>query len=400
MTTKFNWREFMNGYRDPLTDAEVHARMLEEERAFNALTGGMPSSGSPGSESGERECGYREEGGVYAEIPKSRNGKPLEFFLTCVPVPIDPVEYRLHPKGLGVTLVDLPEKCLECGGSGKTAKYAPYPSIALKEPMTCSVCGGVGLVPVTHIFDVIGGDNYPNVADFIEESRRLGISRRLELEAKSYARLTSRSRLILLHKRAIINNPIDYYRAMIHADGAEDAGGLLELQRLKRAGCPKAHPEHTVVILNGAEGNYMLQNEPPACAALWWHDIERGESIPERVPVFEACEDCAGVGHTMQANEFYGQRSEAYAQPVDCKTCRASGKIELDSPSGRFVKRSLKSGAYRGYSRPAGVVPQYALGIFAIFPLVKITVIDPEGKYQDKVEKARQAGVAVDVERY
>lgn len=379
MRDTIDYKKMMNGYRDPLTAAAEHKRALEEERAFRALTGGMPSGGSPGSESGERECGYRDEGGVYAEVPKSRYGKPLEHFMTCYPVPIDAGEYRLNPKGMGVTLVDLPEDCLTCGGTGETVARHILVTDVMDVAGLCSECGGLGKVPVTHIFDIVGQDNYPNVADFIEETRRRGVSRRLELSPEGYARLTPRSRLIMLHKRACIFNPQDYYKGIEYGAGGwvTTEGGLLELERMSRAGCPKYHPQHKLERLEGVVAGYLLPqpdrdaastlNVPgesatpaplPGCAALWYHDIDKGESIPET-------EELANY--------------------------------TLKEP-GRFVERHLVSGTYRGYSRPAGVTPAYGLGIFAIFPLVKIVVVDPEGRYADKVEKAKRAKVDVSIE--
>lgn len=412
MTEKIDYRRFMNGYRDPITKAEEAERIRQEEEELRFR--GLNFTGDAGGSSGERECGYREEGGTYAEVPSSRRGKPLEFFLTCVPVPIDRDEYRLHPKGLGVTLVDLPETCLTCKGSGETATGAIHGGVKREIPRkdcpedlpdviygTCSVCGGVGLVPVTHIFDEVGTDNYPNVADFIEEARRRGVSRRLELEASEYARLTPRSRLIMLHKRACIFNPDEYYKEM---QG-------LELDRLARAGCPKNHPQHKIEGVGGVSYITPRQNEGssmstlyvpgvsettpaplPGCAALWWNDLEKGKPTGERAPEQKDCPTCAGVGIINASTKDF----DAY----DCGECNASGKIEVDNPPGRFVERELKSGSYRGYARPNGVIPQYGLGIFAVFPLVKITVIDPEGKYQDRVERASRAGVQVDIEEY
>jgi hypothetical protein len=408
MTEKIDYRRFMNGYRDPITKAEEAERIRQEEEELRFR--GLNFTGDTGGSSGERECGYREEGGTYAEVPSSRRGKPLEFFLTCVPVPIDRDEYRLHPKGLGVTLVDLPEACLTCNGSGETISVmspeaiAEYPDIARTTTIhPCSVCGGVGLVPVTHIFDEVGTDNYPNVADFIEESRRRGVSRRLELEASEYARLTSRSRLIMLHKRACIFNPDEYYKEM---QG-------LELDRLARAGCPKLHPQHKIEGVGGV--SYITPKQAPkpegvpldpGCAALWWNDLEKGKPTGERAPELAACARCAGggslldvQGYELQTGDPGGAARDGHAVKT-CPDCEGRGKIEVDNPPGRFVERELKSGSYRGYARPNGVIPQYGLGIFAVFPLVKITVIDPEGKYQDRVERASRAGVQVDIEEY
>jgi hypothetical protein len=226
----------------------------------------------------------------------------------------------------------------------------------------CSKCKGLGLVPVTHVFDIIGGENYPNVADWLEETRRLGVSRRLELgSTEEYARLSPRSRLFLLHRRAVIDNPADYYAAMSQT----------ELGRLARADCPKYHPQHTVGVMReteGAEPFYLYPDSPaPGCAALYWHDLQEGaESIPE---------------HFRSIAEEEGG---APAQP----------------DSGRFAERRLVSGTYRGYRRPEGVKPVYALGAFAVFPVARLQVINASGEHTGRVERASAAGVEVEEADY
>jgi hypothetical protein len=345
----------MNGYRDPKAREEERQRLLEELRRFPIPAD--VSRGGGGAGGGKRQCGYRKSGGIYAEVPTSIHGKPLEHFLACPPVKIDPQEYRLHPKGLGVKLVELPETCEKCKGGGSVLRIYQGETAGKPTDVTvgyvCPKCNGLGVESVAHVFDIVGQDNYPNVADFLEEARRLGVSRRLELEGGEYARLTPRSRLILLHKRAVIENPEPLYGAM----------GDLELARMRRADCPKKLAAHRLDKLPDIDPPvWATPHVAPGCAALYWHLLEGGKIVPE----------------TAEAEE---------------RIRRGSKEVV----AGRFVERRLESGTYRGYCPPEGVEPVYGLGIFAVFPLVKIVVIDPEGEHKEEVDKASRAELPVEV---
>src|SRR5262245_36141654 len=120
----------------------------------------------------ERGCGKRKAGGAYLTVDTSPNGSPIEHFLVDEPQPINIAELGITPRGVHLIERD-------------------------------GVC---------HAFDWVGQDSYPNVADFIEEARRLGVSRRCELP--DYSKLTAESRLILIHARAWIENPEAYRAAM------------------------------------------------------------------------------------------------------------------------------------------------------------------------------------------
>jgi hypothetical protein len=168
----------------------------------------------------ERGCGTRVKGGVYAEIPLSKHGLPLESFLSCPPVVVDAQQ-------LGLTNVGV--KLIERAG-------------------------------VWHVFDIVGKQHYPNVADFVEEARRFGISRRLS-QNLDFSKLTTDSRLILLHDHAHIDN-FELYR------GAHE--------------CPKVKPGHDRDPL------------PEMCISLWWQDLVQGEPTEEtgravrrKMPSFE-----------------------------------------------------------------------------------------------------------------
>lgn len=112
---------------------------------------------------GMRQCGRRKKGGVYLTVAESPDGQPLESFLMCPPIPVDLAALGISPRGAFV-----------------------------KE-----MRGG------HHVLDVIGEQSYPNVWDFVVEGH-CGISRLVNLP--DYSLLNADSRLITIHKRAIIAN--------------------------------------------------------------------------------------------------------------------------------------------------------------------------------------------------
>jgi hypothetical protein len=150
-----------------------------------------------------RGCGSRVVGGVYAEVKTGDEGVPIEAFLVDPPSPVDAQALGLTDKG--VRLVQL----------GDT----------------------------WHVFDIIGENYYPYVADFVEEGRRMGVSRRLPSNLDFSKIDPEKSRLVLLHRRAIITN-------------VEEAG-FLNLSHI----CPKGIAGHEAGVLS------------EMCAGLWWHDL-------------------------------------------------------------------------------------------------------------------------------
>jgi hypothetical protein len=155
-----------------------------------------------------RGCGVRRQAGIYAECPTSPDGRPIEDFLVDPPQPIQAAALGVTPRG--VKLVEVFGAC--------------------------------------QVIDWVGAEYYPNVADYVEEVRRLGASRRLAGNL-DFSRLTARSRLVLVHQRAFIENFDEYYRATGWA-------------------CPKERDAHSPV--NGGRLNAV-----PArmCAGLWWQDV-------------------------------------------------------------------------------------------------------------------------------
>lgn len=116
-----------------------------------------------------RGCGQRDPGGIYVECGLSPVGRPFEDFLVDSPLAL--------PPGLGAEAL------------------ANKPQF-----WTDSATGTV------HLVIWIGAEHYPYLADFVEEARRFGISRKLSpqlLHRPEFGRLTLNSRMILPHPRAL-----------------------------------------------------------------------------------------------------------------------------------------------------------------------------------------------------
>ncbi len=111
----------------------------------------------------ERGCGKRKKGGIYAECGLSPVGRPLEDFLIDPPI---------------LPNFDVP-----------TLGMKP-----IQDPHG-----------VVHLVDWVGEEHYPNVWDFIEEVRRMGLSRRVSSSAP-LDKLTRQSRILLVHKTAYVHN--------------------------------------------------------------------------------------------------------------------------------------------------------------------------------------------------
>ena len=152
----------------------------------------------------KRGCGYRIEGGIYAEVPIGPGGQPVEHFLIDPPKVFDPVAVGITPVGVSV---------IEIANS-------------------------------YHVMDWVGESYYPNTVDVIEETRRMGLSRRLP-STMDFSLLTPESKIILAHARAHIINFEDYNRTIP---------------------CPKELLEHSEVKLE-------------MCAGLWWQDVTGGREL-------------------------------------------------------------------------------------------------------------------------
>lgn len=191
-----------------------------------------------------RGCGTRAEGAAYLEVRQSPNGVPLEHYLICPPIPVDPAALRIEPRG--VYLIERPD------GSG-----------------------------VTDAYDWIGSEHYPNVADAIEEGRRHGFSRRIS-RTTDFARLTEESRLILLHARAHIDNAADYRQAIHDQLRSERQGAPYA-----RPVCPKDDGRHIALEHDG-------KPNPQMCQALYHDDITDAEPVYDPAVPYRTVERTVG----------------------------------------------------------------------------------------------------------
>ena len=109
---------------------------------------------------GHRGCGRRKEGGVYACCGLSSSGKPVEYFVVDPAMPFDVKPFR--------------------------------------SPIFAQRKDGV--------YDVIiwvGAEFYPTAPDFVEEVRKMGISRRISAHANLGCLTPMKSRMVFVHARAI-----------------------------------------------------------------------------------------------------------------------------------------------------------------------------------------------------
>lgn len=165
-------------------------------------------------EKGARGCGQRKCGGIYATTKLGVGGMPFDYFIICPPVPVDKTEMGISP--LGIKLVDN---------------------------------GGI-----TTVLDWVGSNNYPNVADFVEETRRMGLSRRVSPKT-DFARIDANTRWVLIHERAIVNNATELFEACDYA---------------WPRGCPRDVPTHTdEARRNRADITFGLE----FCAGAWYETV-------------------------------------------------------------------------------------------------------------------------------
>jgi hypothetical protein len=172
-----------------------------------------------------RGCGTREQGGVYFCLEPGPDGLPIEHFLFCSPW-TPPPDVKLTARGV--------QWWKDAQGTW-------------------------------HLLDICGSEHYPNVADWIEESRRFGVSRRIRKNLE-FDRLTRASRLILLHARANILNWRDFLAHDLEM--AWDCPRRVPTHRLH-----KRWSEHQTIT--------SMEAQEEMCSGFWWHDVEGGETTED-----------------------------------------------------------------------------------------------------------------------
>lgn len=154
-----------------------------------------------------RACGYRELGALYVEVGMSVDGKPLEHFLIDEP--------WIVPEGLPIP--DRGVVLLNIGG-------------------------------IYHIVDRVGENNYPNVADILEEGRAYGFSRKIQRTLDLSVLTPGQSKLLLVHDKGYIENAREYY--------------AYQSRRIGLCPTDRHNPVESV----------------PCCCRIWWHDIAPGSA--------------------------------------------------------------------------------------------------------------------------
>lgn len=254
---------------------------------------------------GERGCGYRSPGGVYLRVIVSPNGKkPVESCLVDPPVPVSPA---LGVPNRGVLILERND------GSG-----------------------------IFDVYDRVGSKHYVNVADFVEETKREGVSRRVKRDTRNLDKLTLKSRIFLIHERAIIAHAHSYYKAM--------ADERVDMENPPHWHCRTCILSHTGMIDMVEMG--MMGVDAPMCVSLYWDDIQGGSMLHD--PNYPT----------------------------------------------RTVEREIGSNSYRGRKRPEGVKPEYQEGVFFNFPLHCLDIIrDPEGGQDAKaLESVKNVGLPIHME--
>lgn len=247
----------------------------------------------PTTLSSQRACGRRIAAGIYAETRLSPFGQPIETFILCPPKPIDIAAWGLTARGARLVKID----------------------------------------GIWHVFDIISKSDY-HVADFIEETHCKGASRRLSSKL-DFSKLSHKSRLVLIHEQAIIENYVEYPSPPTLSINCGTVG-----DRPPTVSCPR---------------DIHRDQLEEMCAGLWWHDHAEPDLIP------------AGELHSNEDSLHY--------------------------------TRAIPGGvSYAAFPRPEGVEPIYQFGItYSIFdflslPISNLAVIAGRNPQEgEKAEKAFQA---------
>ena len=168
-------------------------------------------------------CGFRTVG-IYVCERGSLDGSPVEFFMICPPPYVD-----MEAIGLSATGFRIIER-VDWKGNG---------------------------IGIWDLWDYVGLDDNPWPADFIEQTRQLGTSRKIseavvasadfkKLEAHPFDPSLS-SRHIYVHGRALIEDPEPFY---------------------------KERSQHARPCPAGIEAHDKNESAWEMCAALWWEAVD------------------------------------------------------------------------------------------------------------------------------
>jgi hypothetical protein len=125
----------------------------------------------------KRGCGERQPDSIYLESRLSPFGKELEYFL-----------------------IDPPQPCHELGINWSRS-YQVYQKPLTKQGEPVLDDNGKQVV-INHLVDWVGEEHYPTIWDFIEETRKKGISRRINKDFDFSLLTPGKSQIFFAHKKA------------------------------------------------------------------------------------------------------------------------------------------------------------------------------------------------------
>ena len=245
-----------------------------------------------------RGCGTRQVGAVYLVSEPEKGGKPIEWFMPDPPVP-------------------LPESLFDMRKNGHNLHR---------------------FAGIYHAVDWVGESYYPNVADFVEEARLYGASRRCSPRL-DFSLLQNGSCFVFVHRRAIIVNHMEMRVSPKCVKRDLSPPGLIS-----RPSNSSSTDPQTVYVVEGAPGERPHLNADDLCAGVYWHDVEGTQE-----------------GH-----------------------------------------RTIGDTRYPASARPHGFKPVYSPGIFLLMPITGIAVIkDPQNELETmnlRDQIARQTWLHVSLE--
>lgn len=294
-----------------------------------------------------RGCGTREECGVYAESGLSVYGDPLEAFLFDPPLPFK------APSALGVHLVDRPTPITDADGTVRTET-------------------------VTHIVDHVGSSHYPFPADFIEEAREHGASRRLPPNV-DLSRLSVHSRLLLVHSRGLVENAEEVRPGSalvpLGSGGSFDVEGPVHFSRC-------AH------FANTSEALHLSSKSHP-CSRDWYTDALPTVAAVPRVD--------GGVTWFDVEPEAAAERA-ALADVLRATEGNEAHDVETTRRGVRFY-RALPCGAdFEVFPREGGPPVRAVSALVASLPLSRVVVVEAaDRRHLSRLEALRElAGSGAD----
>lgn len=136
----------------------------------------------------QRGCGFLKKGMIYSQVETSLYGKPLGYFI------IDPPLEITDPNSMGIS----------AQGISVLPRMNPMTGDLVVHPQTGE--------PIYDMWDWVGSEFYPEVSDFVEETRKEGMSR-LTPKNTDFSKLSDMSCHILLHSKAVLD---DKTKALIY----------------------------------------------------------------------------------------------------------------------------------------------------------------------------------------